>query len=135
MNCWGAKHNEAVYIQAKKILNPNLAEAVEGYEHLITLEKTVMWCRETTAEKLLAAIGDGTIFLDPAPKLHATDPSKNKRRSQWRVNDITKAAKTLYSSVNFRTIEGVSRDFTVGLERPKCASVTPLQPDLFVANE
>jgi hypothetical protein len=135
MNCWGAKHNEAVYIHANKILNPNLAEAVEGYEHLITFEKTVMWCRETSAEKLIAAIGDGTIFLDPAPKLHASDPSKNKRRSQWRVNDITKAAKTLYSSVNFKTIETVSSDGEIGVERTRGIEVTPHQHDLFVVTD
>jgi hypothetical protein len=132
MNCWGAKHNEAVYIQANKILNPNLTEAVEGYEHLITFEKTVMWCRQTSGEKLLAAIGDGTIFLDPAPKLHASDPSKNKRRSQWRVNDITKAARTLYSSVAFKTIEAVSNDGEVRFAHSPGVEAPPLQHDFLV---
>jgi hypothetical protein len=105
MNCWGAKHNEAVYIQADKVPNPNLAEASEGYEHLITFGTTVMWCRQTSAERLLSAINDGTIYLDPAPKLHGSNPAKNKRRSQWRVNDIGKAAKVLYASVEFRPIQ------------------------------
>lgn len=106
MNCWGAKHNEAVYIRANKIANPDAVHAAAGYEHLVTFERTVMWCRGTSAEKLLKAISDGVIFMDPAPKLHATDPSKNKRRAQWRVNDIHKAASALYTEVEFRTIPG-----------------------------
>lgn len=105
MNCWGAKHNEAVYIQAAKISNENLEEFAKGHEHIVTFEKTVMWCRETSAERLLMAIMNGVIYLDPAPKLHASDPRKNKRRAQWRVNDITKAAKDLYSTVKFKTID------------------------------
>lgn len=135
MNCWGAKHNEAVYIQASKVLNENLPEAVEGYEHIITFEKTVMWCRETSAERLLAAIADGTVFLDPAPKLHASDPSKNKRRSQWRVNDVTKAAKALYSSVNFKTIELYPRDDEMAFARQDAVRVTSAQQDMFVISE
>lgn len=104
MNCWGVKHNEVVYIKANKVANRDVAQAAAGYEHLVTFERTVMWCRDTTAERLLNAICDGVIFLDPAPKLHATSPAKNKRRAQWRVNDITKAADSLYSEVRFRTI-------------------------------
>lgn len=104
MNCWGAKHNEVVYLTASKSENPNSSEYTQGYEHLITYGSTVMWCRDTTAEKLLKAIHTGVIYLDPAPKLHATDPAKNKRRAQWRVNDITKAAAVLYERVEFRQI-------------------------------
>ncbi|WLI87846.1 MvaI/BcnI family restriction endonuclease [Massilia sp. R2A-15] len=108
MNCWGAKHNEVVYIAASRVRNPDSAEFDAGYEHLVRFETTVIWCRNTTAERLLKAISDGVIFLDPAPKLHATDPSKNKRRAQWRVNDITKAASALYSVVEFRTVAPVA---------------------------
>ena len=104
MNCWGAKHNEVVYIPATKVANPNAAECSEGYEHHVTFGQTVMWCRDTTAERLLQAIEDGVIFLDPAPKLHATNASKNKRRAQWRVNDITKAARSLYAVVEMKTV-------------------------------
>ena len=104
MNCWGVKHNEAVYIAATKISNPDQAKFAEGYEYVVTFENTVMWCRNTTAERLLKAICDGVIFLDPAPKLHATDPAKNKRRAQWRVNDITRDAAALYANVEFRQI-------------------------------
>jgi hypothetical protein len=131
MNCWGAKHNEAVYITASKILNPNLVEAVDGYEHLIRFERTVMWCRKTSAERLLAAIGDGTIYLDPAPKLHATDTSKNKRRSQWRVNDIAKAASALYSSVIFKTIGPDCGDVRDRMENHGDIAAIPAQPDMF----
>jgi hypothetical protein len=104
MNCWGAKHNEVVYIPATKVSNPNAAEHAEGYEHEVTFRETVLWCRDTTAERLLQAIQDGVIYLDPAPKLHATDASKNKRRAQWRVNDITKAAPALYSVVEMKVV-------------------------------
>lgn len=104
MNCWGAKHNEVVYIPATKTTNPDSAEFIDGYEHHVTFGNTVMWCKTTTAERLLQAIEDGVIYLDPAPKLHATDASKNKRRAQWRVNDITKAAHALYSVVEMKAI-------------------------------
>lgn len=106
MNCWGAKHNEVVYIPATKVPNPDAAGCAEGYEYHVTFGSTVLWCRDTTAERLLQAIADGVIYLDPAPKLHATDPSKNKRRAQWRVNDITKAAHVLYAQVEMKTLTG-----------------------------
>lgn len=106
MNCWGAKHNEVVYIPASKVTNTNREEFSQGYEHLVTYGRKVMWCRDTTAEKLLKAINTGVIYLDPAPKLHSIDPAKNKRRAQWRVNDIAKAAQTLYEHVEFRQIGG-----------------------------
>lgn len=133
MNCWGAKHNEAVYIQASKTANPDLIEASKGYEHLITFEKIVMWCHETSAERLLAAISDGTIYLDPAPKLHANNPSKNKRRCQWRVNDITKAAKVLYSTVEFKEIQVTPSDRRNHFGYLSGIVATPQQKDLFVA--
>lgn len=124
MNCWGAKHNEVVYIRAAKVANSNLDEVALGHEHVVSFDPHVMWCRNTSAERLLSAINDGTIFLDPAPKLHATDPSKNKRRAQWRVNDITKAAKVLYSEVEFKTIATGS---IVGVSVPAPARA-PLSP-------
>ncbi|RJG05855.1 hypothetical protein D3870_07345 [Noviherbaspirillum cavernae] len=104
MNCWGAKHNEAVYISATKKANSDEDLRALGYEHIVTFAPTVMWCRTTSMERLLNAINDGVIFLDPAPKFHPTDPSQNKRRAQWRVNDITKAAPALYEEVRFKTI-------------------------------
>jgi hypothetical protein len=62
----------------------------------------VLWCRETSAERLFEALYNGTLFLDPAPKYCADNPALTKRRSQWRVNDIAAAARDLYSDV--RTI-------------------------------
>lgn len=121
MNCWGAKHNEVVYISASKEKNTDRTQFDAGYEHIVRFENTVMWCRNTTAERLLKAISDGVIFLDPAPKLHATDPAKNKRRAQWRVNDIEKAARALYSVVDFRTVATVAGDGV----RPAVALVPP----------
>jgi hypothetical protein len=135
MNCWGAKHNEAVYIRADKIANPNLSEVSEGYEHLITFGTTVMWCRQTSAERLLSAINDGTIYLDPAPKLHGSNPSKNKRRSQWRVNDIGKAAKVLYASVDFTPVKHAHLESFVTTDRIRSVTVTQAQEDLFSLSE
>lgn len=131
MNCWGAKHNEAVYIRADKTSNPNLFEVSEGYEHLITFGTTVMWCRQTSAERLLSAINDGTIYLDPAPKLHGSNPSKNKRRSQWRVNDIGKAAKVLYASVVFVPVKPTSSLSSIAVERGLPFPIKKHQEDLF----
>lgn len=108
MNCWGAKHNEVVFISATKEKSTVPAEVAQGYEYVIRFAPTVMWCRDTSAERLLKAISDGVIYLDPAPKLHASDPAQNKRRAQWRVNDITKAAEALYTHVEFRSLEKIA---------------------------
>jgi len=135
MNCWGAKHNETVYIQAEKIPNSNLVEVEGGYEHLITFGKNVMWCRQTSAERLLSAINNGTIYLDPAPKLHGSNPKKNKRRSQWRVNDITKAAKVLYASVEFKPIESMATQTAVSSGYLQPGAVSQRQEELFVLSE
>jgi hypothetical protein len=99
MNNWGVKHNEVVYLSASKTDNPNTTEVVQGYAYQVTFAPRVIWCRETSAEHLLRAISDGVIFLDPAPKFVPGDTSKNKRRAQWRVNDITKAVFFLYENV------------------------------------
>ncbi|VWC38261.1 MvaI/BcnI family restriction endonuclease [Burkholderia seminalis] len=105
MNSWGAKHNETVYIPASKEMNPDPIESGNGYEYVVTFSPRVMWCHRTSAEQMLKAIHDGVIFLDPAPKLHTSDPSKSKRRAQWRVNDIRKAASALYAQVEFRDLD------------------------------
>lgn len=104
MNCWGSKHNEVVYIPSSKATNPDIEKRNEGYEYAVSFSEQVMWCGKTNADRLFKAIYNGTVFLDPAPKLHTTDPSKSKRRSQWRVNDIAKAAKDLYESVEFKKL-------------------------------
>jgi hypothetical protein len=104
MNNWGVKHNEAIYISASKADNPNAAEAAQGFEYSVTFAPKVIWCRETSAERLLSAINSGVIFLDPAPKFVLDDPSRNKRRAQWRVNDITKAVGVLYEHNEIRNL-------------------------------
>lgn len=101
LNCWTAKHNEAVYVPATKkpMFNKELSAA--GYRYNIVFSNKVMWCRETSAEKLFEALYSGMLFLDPAPKFCPGKPHLNKRRSQWRVNDIEVAARSLYNEVRF----------------------------------
>lgn len=99
MNNWGAKHNKAVYISASKQENTSQQEVEEGYQFLVTYEPRVIVCEDSSAERLFEAIANGIIFLDPAPKFVPADPSKNKRRAQWRVNDITRAVENLYEHV------------------------------------
>lgn len=101
MNNWGVKHGEVIYVPASKVQNSDAEQFNRGHEFSVTFDRTVMVCRKTSAERLLKAINDGIVFLDPAPKLHATDPAKNKRRSQWRLNNIHRDAKALYESVEF----------------------------------
>lgn len=99
LNNWTSKHNEAVYVPATKIAcsDPELLAA--GHRHMIGFSDTVLWCRLTSAEQLFEALYNGTLFLDPAPKYCPDEPRLNKRRSQWRVNDIAEAAHDLYSEV------------------------------------
>lgn len=101
LNCWSAKHNEAVYIPAIK--NPTIDRELRslGHRYTVRFSDRVMWCRDTSAEQLFEALYNGTLFLDPAPKYCPSDPSLNKRRSQWRVNDIAVAAEDLYRDVEF----------------------------------
>lgn len=98
LNCWGAKHNEVVYVPATKEENLDSETVSQGYKWNITFSDTVLWCKNTNAEKLFQAIHSGTIYLDPAPKYSKVDPKMNKRRSQWRINDIYKAADELYET-------------------------------------
>lgn len=104
MNNWGVKHNEVVYLSAQKAANTNAGEVSQGYEYEITYAPKVIWCRETSAERLFKAINDGVIYLDPAPKFVPGNASKNKRRAQWRVNDITKAIAALYEHIEVKDL-------------------------------
>lgn len=106
MNNWGVKHNEVIYISAEKTVNPNVDEVAGGFEYQVMFSPEVIWCRETSAEHLLKAINSGVIYLDPAPKFVPSEPSKNKRRAQWRVNDITKAVAVLYERTEVRDLSG-----------------------------
>lgn len=96
MNRWGAKHNEVVYVPAIVKENHICNEVQAGYKKRVVFGNQVLWCFRSTVENLLKAIHTGVIFLDPAPKFNETDVSRNKRRTQWRLNDIYKAAPTLY---------------------------------------
>lgn len=104
MNNWGVKHNEVVYLSASKFENDNEEEFNAGFEYKVSFAPKVHWCRDTSAERLLDAIDKGVIFLDPAPKFVPNDPSKNKRRAQWRVNDISTAVKVLYERTEWRNL-------------------------------
>jgi hypothetical protein len=99
LNCWTAKHNETVYIPAIKTACEDKALVSGGHRHMIAFADRVLWCRETSADRLFEALYNGTLFLDPAPKYCPDNLKLNKRRSQWRVNDIAEAAKDLYSDV------------------------------------
>lgn len=99
LNNWTSKHNETVYIPAVKSRCTDPGLLAEGYQSIVEFSARVVWCRETSAEQLFEALYNGTIFLDPAPKLCPVNPRANKRRSQWRVNDISEAARDLYREV------------------------------------
>lgn len=99
LNSWTSKHNEAVYVPATKIACTDPGLLAAGHRHMIGFSDTVLWCRLTSAEQLFEALYNGTLFLDPAPKYCPGQPKLNKRRSQWRVNDIAEAAHDLYSEV------------------------------------
>ena len=99
LNCWTSKHNEAIYVPASKTKCSDPVLLAAGHKFAVEFSDTVMWCRQTSAEKLFEALYNGTLFLDPAPKYCRDNPKLNKRRSQWRVNDIAEAARDLYSDV------------------------------------
>lgn len=96
LNCWGTKHNEVVYFPAEKLENKDQKTLQSGYKWRIQFSNTVLWCTETNADLLFKAIHNGTIYLDPAPKYDPNNLKNNKRRSQWRINNIYNAAETLY---------------------------------------
>lgn len=100
LNNWGVKHQEAVYVPAKVSLNENQEEFLLGFEKAVTFGKHVIWCKRTTLERMILSIVNGTIFLDPAPKLDPDNPKNNKRRSQWRINNIYRDAGHLYEQVD-----------------------------------
>lgn len=99
LNCWGAKHNEVVYVPAEKIVNEEQETLEAGYKWKVKFTDQVLWCHKTNAEKLFQAIHNGIVYLDPAPKYCPDNPKDNKRRSQWRINDIYMSASDLYEEV------------------------------------
>ena len=99
LNKWGVKHNETVYVPVAKSDNTNPEELRDGFKHKVTFSDEVLWCKRTDISRLFNAIHDGTIVFDPAPKFVEHDPSKTKKRSQWRLNNIFNDAHKLYEKV------------------------------------
>ncbi|QTE80913.1 MvaI/BcnI family restriction endonuclease [Shewanella algae] len=93
---WGAKHNEAVYVPATRKNTENKDLKATGHKYEVCFDRNVVWCRGTNPKKLLDAILEHVIIIDPAPKYDPVNPKNNKRRTQWRVNDIHKAIPYLY---------------------------------------
>lgn len=97
---WGVKHNEVVYVPARVARNEVPDEFKLGYEKRVYFGDEVLWCKNSSVEHMILAIVNGVIFLDPAPKLDPDNPKNNKRRSQWRVNNIYRDSGDLYDSVD-----------------------------------
>lgn len=93
---WGAKHNEAVYVPATRKNTEKPELKATGHKYEVYFSRDVVWCRGTNPKKLLDAILDHVIIIDPAPKYDPANPKNNKRRTQWRVNDIHRAIPHLY---------------------------------------
>lgn len=97
MNNWGVKHQSCVYVPCKVGTNTDEETIEQGYKKIVAFGGEVLWCKKTSVKHLLDALANGTIFLDPAPKFDPEDARNNKRRSQWRINDIYKQADSLYT--------------------------------------
>jgi hypothetical protein len=99
LNNWGVKHNESVYVPASVVRNEHLKEYEAGFEKRVIFGNKVLWCKRTSLERMMKAIAGGVIFLDPAPKYDPDTPKNNKRRSQWRINNIFRDSAHLYEEV------------------------------------
>ncbi|AKH68798.1 MvaI/BcnI restriction endonuclease family [Spongiibacter sp. IMCC21906] len=99
LNNWGVKHNESVYVPAKVTDNDISHELDVGYTRRVTFGNQVLWCKKTSLERMIRSIASGVIFLDPAPKYDPDNPRNNKRRSQWRINNIYRDSQHLYEEV------------------------------------
>jgi hypothetical protein len=104
LNNWDNKHNEVVYVSAVRSNQEDEARLAIGYKFKVAFGRDVTWCSRSSAQRLFNAIQKGTVFLDPAPKYCPDDPSRNKRRSQWRVSNIDRAVNELYEIVAYKTI-------------------------------
>lgn len=101
---WGIKHNEAVYVPATVRDNEVREEVEQGYRKRVHFGCEVLWCKGTSVERMIRAIVEGVIFLDPAPKLDPDGPKNNKRRSQWRINNIYRDSEQLYKNTSIVNI-------------------------------
>jgi hypothetical protein len=102
---WGIKHNEVVYVPATVRDNEIREEVEQGYKKRVYFDDEVLWCKGSSIEQMILAIVNGIIFLDPAPKLDLDNPKNNKRRSQWRLNNIYRDSKQLYRSIDIVSIK------------------------------
>lgn len=98
-NNWGVKHNEVVYVPASVSDNEISAEIEAGFTKRVLFGNEVLWCYRSTLEIMIRAIVTGIIYLDPSPKLDPDNPKNNKRRSQWRINNIYRDSAKLYEEV------------------------------------
>ena len=99
LNNWGVKHNESVYVPAKVSDNGIKEEFNAGFTRRVHFGNQVLWCKRTSLERMIRSIASGVIFLDPAPKYDPDNPKNNKRRSQWRINNIYRDSQYLYEDV------------------------------------
>jgi len=99
LNNWGVKHNESVYVPARVTDNEVQEEYDAGYTRKVHFGNQVLWCKRTSLERMIRSIASGVIFLDPAPKFDPDNPKNNKRRSQWRINNIYRDSQHLYEEV------------------------------------
>jgi hypothetical protein len=99
LNNWGVKHNESVYVPAKVTDNDVQEEYNAGFTRRVFFGTQVLWCKRTSLERMISSIANGIIFLDPAPKYDPDNPKNNKRRSQWRINNIYRDSNHLYEEV------------------------------------
>lgn len=104
LNNWGKKHNEAVYVSATKSRITDEKLTKQGFKYLVSYQPTVLWCKKTTIDYLFRAIDSGILFLDPGHKYVPGNLKENSRRSQWRVNNIFEASKTLYDFAEKRVL-------------------------------
>lgn len=94
---WARKHAGAIYVEAKS-LNKDGGKHPSHY----IFGPTIYICMGTTPLKLISAIANGLVYLDPGDRLYADGSSKS--RTQWRIAFSKKLPldhqlKQLYNSV------------------------------------
>lgn len=85
-----SKHKNIVYFKSNKT-------KLDG-KSVYSYDKTITWCSEPSIERLVEAIIDGMIFLDPSSSLDLIDGS-SKRRFQWRFGKIDESLPRIYGAI------------------------------------
>ena len=101
LSSWQGKHSEVVYVPASRQENTNVTRLQDGYRYTITFDRRVLWCRVTSADKVLRAINTGTLVIDPGHKYVPSAPSQSKRRTQWRITNIDKSINEFYDHTEY----------------------------------